>query len=144
MSNRDIWLHDLENCSVVIKGVPSTLHMTQLVNCRVVGGPVLSSVFLDNCRDSKIVFGCQQLRCHKSSRCDFYLHIRSRAIIEDCSECRFAPYSRDYPGREEEFAKAELEPGINNWDQVDDFNWLSSVEPSPHWSVLKGDERLNF
>jgi tubulin-specific chaperone C len=29
----------------------------------------------------------------------------------------------------------------NQWDQVDDFKWLKS-EPSPNWSILLVDKRL--
>ena len=30
----------------------------------------------------------------------------------------------------------------NRWDQVDDFNWLRSDQPSPNWDVLPPQQRL--
>ena len=141
-SIQDLWLDNIEDCTIIIKGIPSTLHMTNVVGCRIIGGPVLTSIFLDNCSRSKFVFGCQQLRAHKSNTCDFYLHVRGRAIIEDCSECRFAPYNRDYCDKTNEFSKAELDFAINNWNQIDDFNWLSTEKPSPNWSILPESEKI--
>ena len=95
-SNKDIWLHNLEKSTIIIKGIPSALHMTNLCDCKIIGGPVLTSVFLEDCFHSTVVVGCQQMRIHKSKECDFYLHICSRVIVEDCFACRFAPYNRYY------------------------------------------------
>jgi len=141
-SHKDVWLNNLKNCSIIIYGIPSTLHMTQLTNCRIIAGPILTSIFLENCEQSVFIMGCQQLRIHKSQGCDFYLHVRSRAIIEDCISCRFAPYNRDYEDKNKDFAEAQLEIGTNNWHQVDDFNWLSTDTPSPNWSILPQEERI--
>lgn len=139
---RDIWLDNLKNCCVTIKGIPSTLHMTNLINCKIIGGPILTSIFMENCQHSVFTLGCQQLRIHKSSTCDFYLHVRSRAIIEDCTLCRFAPYTREYKEKQQEFHDSQLDVESNNWNQVDDFNWLSVDTPSPNWTVLPEEERI--
>lgn len=93
-SNKDIWLDNLENSTVIIKGIPSALHMTHLRDCKIIGGPVQTSVFLEECFHSTFVVGCQQMRIHKTKECDFYLHIGSRVIVEDCFAVRFAPYNR--------------------------------------------------
>ena len=140
-SNKDLWLDDLEQCRISIIGIPSTLHMTRLKDCTVIGAAVLTSIFLDSCERSTFVAGCQQLRAHKSTTCDFYLHVRSRAIIEDCCNCRFAPYGRNYDGKNEDFIQANLDPLVNNWNQIDDFNWLGA-KPSPNWSVIPENDRV--
>lgn len=59
---------------------------------------------------------------HESIDCDVYIVCGSRPIIEDCSNIRFVP---------------SLATGF----QVDDFKWLRS-EPSPNWSVLSEESRL--
>ncbi len=93
-SSKDVWLDNLEKSTVIVKGIPSAIHMTNLRECKIIGGPVLTSVFLEGCHQSIFVLGCQQMRIHRSQECDFYLHICSRVIVEDCSSCRFAPYNR--------------------------------------------------
>ena len=143
-SSQDLWLDNINNCTIIIKGLPSTLHMTNLTGCSIIGGPILTSIFVDSCQRSKFVFGCQQLRAHKSNECDFYLHVRGRAIIEDCRECRFAPYNRDYSDKGNDFSLADLDVSTNNWSLVDDFNWLSTEKPSPNWSILPENERIQF
>ena len=32
--------------------------------------------------------------------------------------------------------QSALSPDVNSWDKVDDFNWLSSKEHSPNWSLM--------
>ena len=32
---------------------------------------------------------------------------------------------------------------VNNWDKIEDFNWLSSSAPSPHWNVLPENQRTH-
>ncbi|XP_057379411.1 tubulin-specific chaperone C-like [Daphnia carinata] len=142
-SNKDIWLDNLEKSTIIINGIPSALHVTHLNDCKVVGGPVQTSVFLEDCFRSTFVIGCQQMRIHKTKECDFYLHIGSRIIIEDCRACRFAPYHREYLGKAEEFNHAKLELAVNNWNSIDDFNWLST-EQSPNWSILPESERIQL
>ena len=34
-----------------------------------------------------------------------------------------------------------LNERVNNWDQVDDFNWLVSGTHSPNWSLLPPEQR---
>jgi hypothetical protein len=63
----------------------------------VVGGPVHTSVFVDSAMDSVLFVCCQQLRTHSSKNTDIYLRVRSRAIIEECTGIRFAPYTWDHP-----------------------------------------------
>lgn len=64
---------------------------------RVLCGPVSSSVFIEECCNCIFVVACQQLRVHSSSSSSFYVHVTSRAIIEDCRQVTFAPYKWSYP-----------------------------------------------
>ena len=93
------------------------------------------------CVESIIATGCQQLRVHHTLKTDFYLHVTSRAIIEDTSEVRFAPYNLQYPGIEEHFLSSGLDRLHNNWTSVDDFNWLAADTPSPNWKIMEEADR---
>ena len=74
----------------------------------------------------------------------FYLKVTSKGIIEDCKGLQFAPYNLDYSGREDDFSKSGLSPDINNWNDIDDFNWLHSGKQSPNWSLLPEENRQSF
>ena len=40
-------------------------------------------------------------------------------------------------GQEEDFRKANLQPTLNHWANVFDFNKGDSTYPLPHWDILK-------
>ncbi|XP_039991669.1 tubulin-specific chaperone C [Xiphias gladius] len=145
IQKQDLLLTHLSNCKVRLFGSPSTLHLKHIDSCEILCGPVSSSVFVDHCRNSTLSFPCQQLRTHNTTDTQVYLHVTSRAIIEDCHGVSFAPFTWAYPTLEEDFSVSGLDQERNNWSQVDDFNWLAAGEPSPNWTVIpEGDRRTNW
>lgn len=143
IQKRDVLLTHLTNCKVRLFGSPSTLHLKHISNCEILCGPVSSSVFVDHCKESTLAFPCQQLRTHNTTNTQVYLHVTSRAIIEDCQGVRFAPFSWSYPTMDEDFIISGLDRDRNNWNKVDDFNWLAAGTPSPNWTVIPEAERKN-
>ncbi|XP_038046849.1 tubulin-specific chaperone C-like [Patiria miniata] len=139
---KDVGLTSLNSCTVKLFGSPNAIHMNNLKNCKVFSGPVPGSIFVDNCQDCTIVVSCQQLRVHHTTATQFYLHVTSRAIIEDTSGVGFAPYNWSYEGQEEDFQTSQLDRSRNSWDDVDDFNWLASDKASPNWSIIPPEKRV--
>ncbi|KAA0724999.1 C Tubulin-folding cofactor [Triplophysa tibetana] len=143
IQQRDVLLSNLTNCKVRLYGCPSTVHIKVIRNCEILCGPVSSSVFVDQCTDSTLAAPCQQLRTHNTSATQIYLHVTSRAIIEDCNGVRVAPFTWTYPGIHEHFKISGLDPKRNNWELVDDFNWLATGTPSPNWTIIPESERIS-
>jgi len=143
VEKKDVVLSTLTGCRVLIQGSPSTVHITSVQDCIVLCGPTSGSIFVDDCQMSTIVVACHQLRVHRTSNTSFYLHVTSRAIIEDCSSVQFAPYNWTYADLDEDFRKAGLDHSRNNWNAVDDFNWLAADKQSPNWSVMDKDVRIS-
>lgn len=141
IQQRDVLLTHLNNCKVRLFGSPSTLHLKHIESCEILCGPVSSSVFIDQCKNSTLALPCQQLRTHNTTDTRVYLHVTSRAIIEDCSGVGFAPFSWSYPSLDEDFKVSGLDRSRNNWRDVDDFNWLAAGTPSPNWTVIPEEER---
>ncbi|KAG9346200.1 hypothetical protein JZ751_008023 [Albula glossodonta] len=141
IQQRDVLLSHLTNCKVRLLGSPSTLHIKHVRDSEILCGPVSSSVFVDQCSGCTFVFPCQQLRTHNTTDTQVYLHVTSRAIIEDCTRLGFAPFNWSYPGIDADFEVSGLDKDRNNWNQVDDFNWLAVGTPSPNWSVIAEPER---
>ncbi|XP_034050090.1 tubulin-specific chaperone C [Thalassophryne amazonica] len=141
IQKQDVLLTHLTNCRVRLKGCPSTLHLKDIDGCEILCGPVSSSVFVDRCQNSMLALACQQLRTHNTTDTQVYLHVTSRAIIENCRGVGFAPFSWSYPTLEEDFRLSSLDRGRNNWNTVDDFNWLAVGTPSPNWSVIPEEDR---
>ncbi|XP_077358608.1 tubulin-specific chaperone C-like [Festucalex cinctus] len=145
IQKEDVLLSHLSNCKVRLYGTPSTLHLKHIDRCEILCGPVSTSVFVDHCERSTLALACQQLRTHNTENTCIYLHVTSRAIVEDCHGVSFAPYSWAYPNLDEDFHLAGLDPKQNNWEQVDDFNWLAAGTPSPNWTVIpEGDRKTTW
>lgn len=142
-NSQDITVSMLDSCLLQIFGHPSSLQLSHLTNCVILCGPVSRSVFADNCTNCKFVFGCQQLRLHSSHHCDLYMHVTCRAIIEDCNNINVAPYNYEYANIDDDFAKAGLDITKNNWDDLADFNWLSTDIQSPNWQQIASEQRIS-
>lgn len=142
VSGKDVHLSRLDNCVVIIKGNPATMHLDNVLNSIILCGPVSSSIFMDNCKDCKMALACQQLRCHSSVNCHIYLHVTSKAIIEDSRGIQVAQYNLKYEGINKDFGTSAMDMTRNNWNLLDDFNWLSTEVASPNWSIL--DENLRI
>lgn len=141
VDDQTITASGLTSCIIRLEGHSGSLQFTKLKNCLVLCGPTSRSIFLDDCIDCKFVVACQQLRCHRSRNCHLYLKVTSRAIIEDCSQIQVAEYNLSYDGLSNDFIESGLDRNVNNWNELDDFDWLATDKPSPNWSLL-GDDQL--
>ncbi|KAK9272026.1 hypothetical protein L1049_002395 [Liquidambar formosana] len=134
-------LSDLNSCEVKLMGCARALFVHRLQNCRVYAGPILGSILIEEVEGCVFVLASHQIRIHHAKGSDFYLRVRSRPIIEDCSRVRFAPYCLCYKGIEEDLRESSLNEEMGNWANVDDFRWLRAVQ-SPNWSILPENERV--
>jgi hypothetical protein len=142
-NGQDLTFKEMKSCAIFIDGYSGSIQMSKMKNCLVMCGAVSRSVFADNCENCVFAIACQQLRLHSSSECSIYIQVTSRAIIEDCKSVHFAPNTYPYANFEENLKSAGLDVSVNNWEDVGDFNWLSTDKPSPNWSRIKEDERIS-
>ncbi|XP_047652589.1 tubulin-specific chaperone C [Phacochoerus africanus] len=141
LHQRDVLLTQLSNCTIKLYGNPNTLRLTKARGCTLLCGPVSTSVFLEDCSDCVLAVACQQLRVHTTKDTRVFLLVTTRAIVEDCTGIQFAPYTWSYPGIDKDFEGSGLDRSKNNWNDVDDFNWLARDVASPNWSILPEEER---
>ncbi|CAM0945662.1 unnamed protein product [Alopecurus aequalis] len=137
----DFTLADLVSCEVYLKGKCRALNIHKLRDCRVFIGPVFGSVLIEDVERCTFVMAAHQIRIHEARATDFYLRVRSRPIIEDCSGVRFAPHALKYVGIEQDLRDSGLDEDTGNWANVDDFKWLRAVQ-SPNWCLVPEGERL--
>uniref|UniRef100_A0A452TW57 Tubulin-specific chaperone C n=1 Tax=Ursus maritimus TaxID=29073 RepID=A0A452TW57_URSMA len=142
LHQRDVLLTELSKCTIKLYGNPNTLRLAKARSCTLLCGPVSTSVFLEDCSDCVLAVACQQLRVHTTRDTRIFLQVTSRAIVEDCSGIQFAPYTWSYPGIDKDFEGSGLDRSKNNWNNVDDFNWLARDMASPNWSILPEEERM--
>lgn len=144
LAGKDVVLSKLKDCDIYLLGSCSTLQASQISGCRILSGPVSTSVFIEECKDSVFSVACQQLRVHQTTATDFYLHVTTKAIIEDSKKVRFAPYTFSYAGLVKDLQDSSLNLHTNNWDKIDDFNWLVNNKQSPNWSIIDENERIKL
>lgn len=141
-NQEDLTFKEMQSCIIMIHGNVGSLQMSNMKNCLILCGPISRSAFCENCENCTIAFACQQLRLHSSSSCDIYIHVTSRAIIEDCKEIHFAPSTYSYRNYKEHMVSSGLDESVNNWRNVGDFNWLSADKPSPNFSEIEEERRV--
>jgi len=136
----DFALQSLNRCEVRLLSTCTALWIRGLKNCTVFAVPVGGSIYVTECEGCTLYLGSRQLRMHTSTNTDFYIHTSSHPIIEHCQALRFAPYPALPPSLSGAFAAASLKPEHNQWQLVDDFDWLKAAQ-SPNWAVLPAAER---
>ncbi|KAL6993152.1 hypothetical protein U1Q18_011270 [Sarracenia purpurea var. burkii] len=134
-------ISDLSSCDVRLTGCLRSLFIHRLRNCKMYTGPVFGSVLIEEVEGCVFVLASHQIRIHHARGSDFYLRVRSRPIIEDCTGVRFAPYCLRYEGVDKDLRESNLDEETGNWENVDDFRWLRAVQ-SPNWMVLPESERV--
>ncbi|ESO86141.1 hypothetical protein LOTGIDRAFT_179417 [Lottia gigantea] len=144
INQKDVALARLKHCVVKLYGSPSAIHVNELEDCKIFCGPVSGSIFIRECKNCVFILSCQQLRIHTTEFTNFYIHVTSKAIIEDSHDVQFAPYNWNYPGIAEHFKLSGLDKERNNWDDIDDFNWLAVDAHSPNWSLVAPEQRKNW
>ena len=133
---KSINLSNLEDCTIEIYGCPSAIRIKNVINTAIYSGPVNRSIFVNDCIDCEFHFACQQLRIHATVSTKFFIHVTSKAIIEDCEDVGFSSYVWQYEQLREHFIESGLNPNVNNWADIDDFNWLKLDEHSPNWYTI--------
>eukprot|EP01104_Vermistella_antarctica_P001245 TRINITY_DN11306_c0_g1_i1.p1 TRINITY_DN11306_c0_g1~~TRINITY_DN11306_c0_g1_i1.p1 ORF type:complete len:448 (+),score=83.24 TRINITY_DN11306_c0_g1_i1:194-1537(+) len=145
MSDRVI--SHMEDAVVCICQPSSSVHMHHMRRCLVILGPVMGSVLMDDCENCVFMIATHQIRIHSSKHCDFYLRMKSRPIIEECSSLRFAPLMLQYPSYERQLEDSNLCDKLDStlgqlWSAVDDFRWMKQGT-SPNWTILPTDSRVD-
>eukprot|EP00899_Mesostigma_viride_P012128 jgi/Mesvir1/20916/Mv07988-RA.1 len=128
----DFLLEKLEGCSVYLLDFTAQVQVDLCRKCTIVIGPVDGSVFLRDCEDCTIYVACRQLRLRDCHRCKIVLYCYTEPVIELSDEIQFGCWNVAYPHLSEHFKKANLNPSVNTWSKIYDFN----TGDEPHWTTL--------
>jgi hypothetical protein len=137
VDGQDLHFSNLTRCHVRAIGSPNNVYLKNLKDCTVDIGPAKTSVFIDQCIRCTFNVCSQQLRIHSTTKCTFFVLATSKPIIEDCGSLRFDRYKLQYDEITADYESASIHPDTCFYNQVIDFNWLSTDKPSPNWSENK-------
>ena len=134
----DIVVEDCTSSTVAICDHVSQAQLDNLNKCKILVGPCAGSVFLRDCVDCTFSIATRQLRTRNCTNCTVYLFSQTEPIIETSSGMRFAPYNASYPEQAKHFEKAGLDPALNLFYAIYDFNG-AEADAATHWSELPDD-----
>lgn len=118
------------------------VRIQNMKNSTVYCGPVEGSVYVEDCKDCTIFIAARQLRVHDTYGVDFYVHLVSGPIIENCYGVRFGEYKLlSYFELDDQMEKSGLSQTTNCYTDVKDFKW-HKARKSPNWNVIGGKEEI--
>eukprot|EP00616_Rhizochromulina_sp_CCMP1243_P009413 CAMPEP_0118966330 /NCGR_PEP_ID=MMETSP1173-20130426/3806_1 /TAXON_ID=1034831 /ORGANISM="Rhizochromulina marina cf, Strain CCMP1243" /LENGTH=408 /DNA_ID=CAMNT_0006915089 /DNA_START=32 /DNA_END=1258 /DNA_ORIENTATION=- len=128
-------LTELKDCTVTLLDKTDQIQADELHNCRVFIGACGESLFVRNCSNCVFFTACKQLRTRECVNCTFYLYCISEPIIELSTNMKFACFHGGYPEQATHMQQAGLDPRVNKWSMVFDFN--DEAKTGKNWSVLR-------
>lgn len=137
VDGQDLHFTNLTRCHIKAIGSPNNVYLKGLKDCTVEIGPAKTSIFVNECIRCTFNLCAQQLRIHSTTKCTCFVLTTSKPIIEDCVSLRFDRYQFEYENISNDFEAAAIDPEKGFFNQVIDFNWLSTDKPSPNWSDNK-------
>lgn len=141
---KDISLINLEACEILIKGSAETARLRDLKGCTVTIILAIRSITVINCSECIFKLCCQQLRINAAKSCQFELFTSARSMMEESSGLTFKCLDMDTlkpwlneEERKEYFDNAKFNIDRNNWNCIDDFEWLSPSIPSKNFTLVQ-------
>jgi len=139
-SSTQVHLEELEDCIIFIPCNLTGLRMRSLKRCFVFACCVEGPAYVQDVSESQIRLVSRQLRIHNTTKTDFYVHLSTGPIIEDCHTLHFAKYALSWSSQNWQ-STINLPLKTDAWSHVSDFKWLRP-EASPNWSLLSDDAYL--
>ncbi|GHP05229.1 Xrp2 protein [Pycnococcus provasolii] len=132
----DFVIEDCHNCSIYLLDFTAQVQIDDCVDCTIILGPVDGSAFFRDCSNLKVCAVVRQLRTRECHACHFNLHCHTDPIVELSSDVAFSEWDVAYNGLKQQFASANLDPAVNNWQKVYDFNKDEDVKgTTTHWTL---------
>lgn len=112
------------------------------IDCQVFIGASSGSIFIRNCHNCSFTIAGKQLRTRDCKNCTINLYCKTEPIIETSTEMTFASFNGAYPGHYKAMLDADLDPCINQWHKVYDFNDPSKSQKNWRYVTREEEEPL--
>jgi hypothetical protein len=127
-----------ERCNIYILDPCDQVQIADCVDCRVVVGPCVGSLFLMDSKNCTFAVAAKQVRLRDvvDSELRVFAPTSECLVLEASKGLRIGPWDVAYPGLAAQFASSGWAPGsVNFWDQVYDFSPPEAGQPK-HWEKL--------
>ena len=109
-------------CEAVVADSTDMVQIDECVDCKVFLGASGESVFIRDCKGCTFYVACKQLRLRDCHDCKFSLYSQTEPVIETSDGITFTPFSGGFEGQEQCMRSVNLDPKINFWWGIFDFN----------------------
>ena len=145
-SQNTVYIVDLDSSLIDCRNaIFSSAYVKNVKNSVIILGALSGSIHIEACCASVVAVGCHQFRMHESRDTRVYLHVTSHPIIEDCNGISVGPYPSSVFASEAEFTakliNSHLDPLMNSYAQMEDFNWLKQ-QASPNWHAVTIEDSI--
>ncbi|CAK9301687.1 unnamed protein product [Gordionus sp. m RMFG-2023] len=135
--NVNLIVENIKNCQIFIFHTIPNLKLSNIRNCTIKTGPILTSAFIEDCYDSEIYLISRQLRIHSSKSSKLHVLVANRIVMEDCSELEFSRYNLDYEELKDQLKCSSIIIDGCDWKKIDDFSWANPFQPSPNFTIAQ-------
>ena len=130
----NILMENITNCNLYLLHDFKACYINNCQNCNIYLGCICGGTHITNCINSNIYLISHQLRIHQTTKSNFYVLINSKPIVEYSKENIFHPLKIKYEGFENNLIISGIDENNNNWNQVQDFQWLKK-DKSPNFEI---------
>ena len=128
-------IEDLKKCKIYIYDALDSLTMDACIDCELIIAGCEGSVFIRECKNTKITAACKQLRIRDSARCQVYLFTSTDPVIETSHHIDFYPFNVKLPKLVSIMKQCKLDPSCNRFVHVYDFSKEDQTIVQPHVTV---------
>ena len=139
----NILIENINNCNIYLLHDFKACYINNCKNCNIYIGCICGGTHITNCVDSKIYLITHQLRIHQTTKSNFYVLTNSNPIIEHSTDNIFHPLKIKYEGFDNNLKISSVDINKNNWDQVQDFQWLKK-DKSPNFQTDETNELIEI
>ena len=134
----------LEGCKVVVLDDMDSTNIDDCKDTIFIFASVANSIFLRTSENCIVYAACKQFRVRDCTNCEVRLFAGTDPVVETSSNILFKPFNLRLPGLKNSFAAAGLDPAVNRYVHVYDFNAEDTKYPEPHFIVEHDNHGLEM
>lgn len=136
-------------CKILLIDTCEQVTIDDVTDSKIFVGASSGSIFIRNCQNCTFTIACKQFRASDCRACTFNLFCSTEPAIEASQDLKFGPHNGAYPGHEKDMIAAGLDPAVNMWYKVYDFDdtfkglktTTDVLKTTRNWRYLRPEEQ---
>ncbi len=132
-------IDNCQKCKILLIDHCDQVQINDVSDSKIFIGASSGSIFIGNCTNCTFTIACKQLRARDCKECIINLYCKTEPALETSTDMKFGPFNGAYPGHKKDMLLADLDPSVNKWQAVHDFN--DPTHTGANWRLLEPDEQ---